>query len=232
MGGLKIVILAVAALAAVARVDAHQDLRDLYSQISEMKARIEALEQKVADLEAAGECTNEYDEAVRNTSQYGFTTGAVLTGDGTPFVIDVASAFSNASTLLDAVRLEAARVEAALGYEVFVAGAIRPLRQMTYGEFYDLDTDGRLIPPDGHINIYCCYDEPGGAGVTYAWRRIIQLEADTFQSRHVILHELYHVLGLAHPGDGSVAVMSGNLMYGPAWITGAAPITRHQRRPT
>jgi len=190
--------------------------------------RLEALEESVLDLQervrllesqAARNyhCAGEYDQAVAATSSYGFTTGAVRTWDGTPFVVDVASAFSNASALLDIVRVEAARVEDALGYQIFVAGSIRPLARLTYRQFYDMDDDGLLIPPDGHINVYCCYDDAtGGIGVAYAWRRIIQLHATPSEAVHIILHELYHMFGFVHPGDSPGIVMSTNLMHG-AW---------------
>ena len=218
----RVLLAAVLTLAATTFPDA-QDLDDLAADMARMRARIQALENRVADVEAALACGDEYEQALALTTIYGYETGVPFLWDGTPFVVDVAQAFSNADELLEAVEVEATRVKTALGFEVFVAGEVLPLRQLTYAQFYDLDTldpnAEQLTPQDQHIEFYCCYVDPDRAydapGVAYQWRRVAMLQRDAFQARHVILHELYHVLGFGHADDDFGVPMSDVLMYGP-----------------
>ena len=219
---MRVLLVAVLALAA-ATFTCAQDLDDLAADMARMRARIEALENRIAEVEAALACGNEYEQALAYTTIYGYETGVPFLWDGTPFVVDVAQTFSNADELLEAVAVESARVRMALGYEVFVAGEVLPLRRLTYTQFYDLDTldpdAQQLTPQDGHIEFYCCYVDPDRAydapGVSYPWRRVAMLQHEAFQARHIILHELYHVLGFGHSGEDLGVPMSADLMYGP-----------------
>ena len=120
------------------------------------------------------------------------------------------------TSFLTAVSDEAARIEAILGYEVFVAGDVLPLADLTSSELYYFDVGSQSVPPDQHIEIRCCYGEDSdSAGTSYAWWRIVLLENDAFQTRHIIIHELWHILGFTHPGNTPGVMMSGVLMYGP-----------------
>lgn len=162
------------------------------------------------------------------TYNYTSDTPMMRTWDGTPFVVDVSSRFSNADELLDAVAYEARRIEVALGYPVFVAGDILPLEDISETEELapwlgfppaSRGQPTRFIPPDGHVHVRCCHDEPDKAGTAHAsWRHIL-LQADPFQARHVIIHELWHMLGFAHLGETGWIEMSHTLMYGDGGLT-------------
>ena len=226
------VFLATVLALAAASFPCAQNLDDLAADMARMRARIEALEDRIADVEAALACGDEYEQALAYTTIYGYETGVPFLWDGTPFVVDVAQTFSNADELLKAVAAEAARVREALGFDVFVAGAAMPFRRLTHSQFYDLDTldpnAEQLTPREQHIEFHCCYDEHlDGAGVSYPWRRVVLLEPDAFQARHIILHELYHVLGFGHPGENWGVAMTDTLMYGPGLdANGSSQATR------
>lgn len=161
-------------------------------------------------------CTDEYMQALALTTVGGtLTTSVPALWDGTPFVVDVSSTFWNAEDLLDTIAEEAGEVRAALGYEVFVAGEVLPLPDVTKSQIVLVQSGRRLIPPDQRIEIRCC-DPAGGKGIGGAapWFRIIMLEDDAYRSRHAIIHELYHILGFTHPGEAPGVVMSYLLMSG------------------
>lgn len=133
--------------------------------------------------------------------------------DGVPFAVDISDSFDNAHELLDIVADEAARIEAALGYPVFVAGDVAPLPDLTAAQ---VET-GRAqpfeyLPPYGRIHVHCCISRR--AGMAWAWKRIVLLNPDPYQARHAIVHELWHLPGFDHPGSGWVemsnALMDGN----------------------
>ena len=163
-------------------------------------------------------CTDEYEQALAYATSNGFDSNyaAPAQWDGTPFVVDISSTFPNADDLLEVIGEEADRVYEALGYEIFVPGDVLPLGYIQEWQLIYLSSAYKLIPPAQHIHVRCCYDTtPESAGVAYPWWRVMLLENDAFQSRHIITHELYHLLGFSHPGDSQGIVMSDSLMYGP-----------------
>lgn len=150
------------------------------------------------------QCGDEHEQALAFTTENGvYNTSVPALWDGTPFVVDVSSAFSNANALLNAVSEEADRIRAALGYNLIVAGEVRTLA-----------ASGTELAMQQRIAIRCC--RPVGyptAGTAYPSRRSIILKAS--QARHIIIHELYHLLGLTHPGSEYDAIaMSDLLMRG------------------
>ena len=171
-------------------------------------------------------CTDEYEKA-RNLSivyidtvfgrlpfQYGDTVLSLW--DGTPFVVDISSTFTNADKLLEVLAEEAERIHAVLGYEIFVAGDVLRLADVTESQLIDLDSAFQLTPLDQHIDILCCYGpDPQVIGIANPRVRVVVLRNDAFWSRYAIIHELYHILGFVHPDETEGVVMSKELMYGP-----------------
>ena len=146
--------------------------------------------------------------------QYGDT--ALSLWDGTPFVVDISSTFPNADSLLEVVAEEAERIHAVLGHEIFVAGNVLQLANVTEPQITDPDSAFQLTPPDRHIDILCCYGpDPRIAGIANPWVRVVVLRNNAFWSRYAIIHELYHIFGFVHPGETEGVVMSEELMYGP-----------------
>ena len=162
-------------------------------------------------------CTDEREQAIEYATFSDYETAVPDLWDGTPYVVDVSSSFSNANELLDALAEEAELIHVVLGYEIFVSGNVLPLADLEDRQLWEnVNVASRLVPPDQHIEIRCCYGEDSSsAGTAYAWWRIILLENDEFQSRHIIIHELYHILGLGHPGNPPSIVMSDSMMRGP-----------------
>ena len=170
-------------------------------------------------------CTDEYDK-VRELSivyidtvfgrlpfRYGDAVYSLW--DGTPFVVDISSKFTNAQRLLAVVAKEAERIHAVLGYEIIVAGNVLRLADVTESQTRNPDSVLQLTPPDQHIDILCCYHpESQVSGVASPGARVIVLTNDPFWSRHAIIHELYHLLGFVHPDETEGVVMSEELMYG------------------
>ena len=170
-------------------------------------------------------CTDEYEQAVEYTVLEGYDTAVPVLWDGTPFVVDVSSTFLNADDLLDVIADEAARIDAVLGYEIFVAGDVLPLADLTASQLFLFDSGSQLVPLDQHIEIRCCYGaDTNKAGTSFAWWRMVLLENDAFQSRHIIMHELYHIFGFAHPDEDEGVVMSESLMRGPGHDAAGASI--------
>lgn len=136
--------------------------------------------------------------------------------DGVPFRVDVSSTFPNADRLLDAVADEASLIYELLGYRIFVAGDILPLEDLSTSQLEMISRVSLVnLPPDQHIEVRCCVGSNSTiAGTAYPWWRIVLLEPNDFQSRHIVLHELYHVLGFSHPDEPEGVVMSDALMYG------------------
>ena len=142
-------------------------------------------------------------------------SGGCPSGTGTPFVVDISSAFTNAQRLLAVVAKEAERIHVVLGYEIFVAGNVLRLADVTESQIRDPDSALQLTPPDQHIDILCCYNlDSQVAGVANPGARAIVLTNDPFWSRHAIIHEMYHLLGFVHPDETEGVVMSEELMYG------------------
>ena len=161
-----------------------------------------------ADVVDRHVCTDEREQAVEYAGQT-FAVPAVW--DGTPFIVDVSSSFPNAQALLNVVADEAARIYTALGYHVFVAGEVRrPVQDLVNVEILFFK------PRDQRIEIHCCYGEgSGSAGTAYPGWRLVLLDNNAFQSLHIMVHELYHMLGFKHPGESAGVEMSDLLMYGP-----------------
>lgn len=175
---------------------------------------------------AAHVCTDEHEKARGLSAGYVDTPhgwlpfqygkSVVSLWDGTPFVVDVSSTLHNADKLLAMVAEEANRIHAVLGYEIFVAGDVLPLTDATDSQLADLETSIQLTPPDQHIDVLCCYgNKPEVMGVANPHVRVIVLRNDAFGSTYAIIHELYHLLGFAHPGEARGVVMSEVLMRGP-----------------
>ena len=143
--------------------------------------------------------------------------------DGTAFVVDVDTTFDNADELMDIVEVEADKINHALGYYVFDAGEIVELPGW----------DSSESVPDGRIEVRCCapYEYPPGSGHKIAGladitnRKIGLVSNDDADRRYkwdmlppmtdsegALAHELWHILGFLHPGDGGVE-MSWNLMF-------------------
>ena len=151
--------------------------------------------------------------------------------DETAFVVNVDTTFPNADELMDIVEDEADKINHALGYYVFSAGEIVELPGW----------DSSESVPDGRIEVRCCIPDdyfitiPGGDGTLqavpsglaemqnrivwlishnepyYAWDMLPPMT----KSARVLPHELWHILGFMHPGEGGLA-MSQVLM----WMTG------------
>ena len=169
-------------------------------------------------------CADEHEQAVAYTTRDVNAAAVPDLWDGTPFIVDISSTFPNAYELIDVVAEEAERVRMIVGHEIFVAGDVLPLPDL---EKSALRAPSRhsLIPPAQHIEIRCCYGEGiSSAGTAFPWLRMILLENDNFQSRHIIIHELYHVLGFTHIGNSLGVVMSDSLMYGPGFTDLGASI--------
>ena len=192
-------------------------------EISELKERLAIVEDRLERLEAYRVadkyvCTDEYEQAIAySTPRRGtWKISVPALWDGAPFVVDISSTFPNAGELLDVIEDEAERIRGFLGYEIFVAGDVLPLADLTKAQLASVTQASQFIPPNQHIEIRCCYGEGiSSAGAAAASLRMILLENDDFQSRHIIMHELYHLLGFTHPGDSSGVVMSDSLMFGP-----------------
>ena len=198
-------------------------------ELSDLKERLAIVEQRLDRLETYRTvdkyvCTDEFEDAIAFATRDVNAAAVPDLWDGTPFVVDISSAFPNAGDLLDVVADEAERIHRVLGYEIFVAGDVLHLSDI---EKSDLRSPSRhqWIPPGQHIHIRCCYGAgSSSAGTSFAWLRVVLLENDSFQSRHIIIHELYHILGFTHPGDPPGVVMSNWLMYGPGYTALGASI--------
>lgn len=174
---------------------------------------------------AAYVCTDERDRARDLSTVYLDTSlgwlpfqhgePVVARWGGTPFVVDVSSTFPNADALLEVVAQEAAHIHAVLGYEIFVAGDVVRLADVTASDLTDPDVALQLTPLHPYIDVLCCYDgEPQVMGVANPHLRVVVLRNDAFGSRYAIVHEFYHLLGFVHPGGTEGVVMSEALMYG------------------
>lgn len=206
------VIVVAAVLVAGGGVTSAQETPELSvsERLESLEERLLDVEERLAVLESDRACANVYEQAVAYTTVNGkYNTSVPALWDGTPFTVDISSALPNASTLLDAVRQEAEKVEAALGYQVFVAGSVRPLENRTKSQ---LDNVLFWISPHQRIEIRCCY-HPGTA---YPWWRIILLptlandDAASIggHARINLIHELYHVLGFRHSDETEGVTMS------------------------
>ena len=186
------------------------------------RLEIEQAEQKIVDEYV---CMDEYEQAVAYATRDVNAAAVPDLWDGTPFVVDISSTYPNADELLDVVADEAERIYQVLGYEIFVAGDVLPLADIEDSDLWAFSRH-QWIPPEQHIHIRCCYGEDiSSAGISYAWLRVLLLENDDFQSRHIIMHELYHILGFAHPDQPYPdVVMSDSLMYGPGHTAFGASI--------
>ena len=159
-------------------------------------------------------CTDEYDKAMSHSTLG--TTGhsqrsVVESWDGTPFVVNVSSEFGNADELMDVVEDEADRIRHILGYRIFVPGNVLPLpRVESRDNFHDIV--GVLTPPTQQLHVICC-DEGIYAGYADALHRLIVLNSDEALAEGAILHELYHLFGFGHPGEGIGVPMSSALMW-------------------
>ena len=152
-------------------------------------------------------CTDEYQQAVNYITLGGHAAVEVVAApeewNGTPFVVDISSSFSNANELLEAVVEEAERVNQVLGYKIFEAGRVLPLTDINYTHVqYFIESSRQYIPPDQHIYMYCC-NERNVLGSAYPWWRLAILDNNPSSSRSIIMHELYHILGLTHSTNPS-----------------------------
>ena len=210
--GVAAAIITAAALAFATGGEA-DEVEDLKRRLAIVEDRLERLESYRAVDKYV--CTDEYEQAVAYATTDVKPAAVPDLWDGTPFIVDISSTFPNAYALLDVVADEADRIREFLGYEIFVAGAVLPLPDI---EKSALRAPSRhnLIPPAQHIEIRCCYGEDiSSAGTAFPWLRMILLENDGFQSRHIIIHEVYHLLGFSHPGETLGVEMSDSLMRGP-----------------
>ena len=199
----------------------------------ELKERLAGVERRLFIIEQRlnVRCTDERAQALDYATQDTFiqATSVPELWDGTPFIVDISSSFPNAHDLLDVVASEAEKVREFLGYEVFVAGDVLPLKDATAllvtvgntgettlstGEF------AQLLPPDQHIDIRCCDTRPGKSGWASPALRLVILKNDADKSNHIILHELYHLLGFRHPGNSPGVEMSAFLMWGGFYFNG------------
>ena len=165
-------------------------------------------------------CTDELERAIDYADRHVEDVAVPVLWDGEPFIVDISSALPGAYDLLEIVAEEAARIHDLLGYEIFVAGDIVPLPDLTTDQLEDYISTivANHLPPDQHIEIRCCIE--GGtstAGTAYAWWRIALLDYDALASRYVIIHELYHILGFSHPDNDRGVAMSELLMHGAGY---------------
>ena len=148
-------------------------------------------------------CGEQYEQAIAFTTENGLhNTSVPALWENVPFVVDVSGSFSNPNELLDAVAEEAGLIQQALGYNIIVAGKVRTLAMAV----------GVAMPQS--ITVECCFTEKHPvAGTAYTWMRRVKLKNSS--ARHIIIHELYHLLGLHHPRSGYDAIaMSDFLMRG------------------
>ena len=170
-------------------------------------------------------CSDEQERAIAFTTIPGWDISVPALWNGTPFMVDISDSFLNAHELLEIVRAEAERVQLALGYEVFVPGAVVPLEDATRSEIATVVTvqSRQLVPPPGRIEVRCCNSE--SAGTANAQTRMILLSEGPIPSMHIIMHEIYHLLGFSHSGSVDGIWMSEILQRGSRFFTG--PFTRH-----
>ncbi|MCY4515181.1 MAG: hypothetical protein OXC69_08640 [Candidatus Tectomicrobia bacterium] len=155
-------------------------------------------------------CSDEYSQALAFTSALGhFETSIPTLWDDIPFVVDVSSAFPNAEALLDVVAREADKIREALGYDIVLAGEVTGLDDYERRDIEAVEKGRQSLPPAQHVEIRCC-DELGSA---FPWFRVILLSPDDegVLARMAIIHELYHLLGFAHPGNTPGVSMSSDL---------------------
>ena len=158
-------------------------------------------------------CTDEREGAVGFSSIVDHDTAAPLAWNGTPFEVFVSSSFSNAHELLNAIVEEAARVRTHLGYEIFVAGGVIPMVDIEYDDLHAIGSEYALLPADYEIPFYCCDDRPGFGGHAQIFTRSAVLSTHPDSARHVVIHELYHLLGFDHPGDSETGVEMSDMLY-------------------
>ena len=199
-------------------------------RLTDLELRLEAVEQRLAELEWADSCEDTRQQALDFTTLDGaYETSVPALWNGTPFVVDVSNALPNADQLLELVGQEAAKIEASLGYQVFVAGEVKYLPNLDRTSVVFLASRGFANPPDQHIELRCC--DEGGVGTAFPWWRLIllpTLENDdaAFLGGHAVInlvHELYHLLGFVHQGEVGIE-MSDDLQSAlNVWYTTSTP---------
>lgn len=156
-------------------------------------------------------CTNEYEQAVAYARTWGLGNSIPELWNVIPFIVDISDSFDNAYDLLEMVKSEAERVRLAIGYDVFIAGDVIQLDDLSVTNVQALG----VLPPDQHVEIRCCHDgEPPSAGISYPQNRVVLLQNYSIPSKRLLMHELYHLLGFSHPGDVVGIEMSEILMTG------------------
>lgn len=222
-------------------------------EISELKERLAIVEQRLDRMEAyrivdKHVCTDENQQAFDFATNYaadyyGLNYSVPALWDGTPFIVDISSTFDNAHELLDVVTEESERIREFLGYEIFVAGDVLPLGDVSSSYLANDVPNSRIpefAPPRQHMEILCCETRDSPYATAFPSIRIATLsithpEHASIPSRNAIIHELYHLLGFVHPDDPVGVVMSDPLMHGDdkvkAWVTvddkrGWVPTTR------
>ena len=159
-------------------------------------------------------CTDERERVVDFVSLVDHDTAAPIAWDGMPFQVYVSSSFSDAHELLEAIAEEAERIHTYLGYEIFVAGDVIPMVDIAFSDIHAVASEAALLPADYEIPFYCCDTRPGKAGQAQVLTRTAVLSPNPGSARHIIMHELYHLLGFDHPdGDGSEGVPMSDVLY-------------------
>lgn len=157
-------------------------------------------------------CTDERERVIDFASLVDHDTAAPLAWDSTPFEVYVSSSFSNAHELLAAVTDEAERVHTYLGYELFVAGDVIPMMDISFRALHPVASEAALLPADYEIPFYCCDERSDAAGHAQIFTRTAVLSSRPGSARHVIIHELYHLLGFDHDG-GDEGVRMSDMLY-------------------
>ena len=214
--GLRAVARSVAALFLVLALLPGGAQGDAYQQPSLAEAlRVVASYTCTDEHESARSLSAVYLDTALGRLPFQYGQALVALWDGTPFVVDVSSSLRNASELLEVVAHEAEWIKAVLGYEIFVAGDVLQLADVSETQLTDPESASRLNPPHQHVDILCCYGpEPQVMGVANPHLRLVVLRNDPFGSRYAVIHELYHLLGFAHPGEPRGVEMSEALMHG------------------
>ena len=177
-------------------------------------------EEPALDVRSGHVCTDEYEQALSYTSDYGrFGTSVLGLWDGTPFIVDIDAALPNADELMYDIEREAELVRLVLGYDLFVPGDVLYLNRNTHDELAFSGPEAtHLLPLNGHIEIRCCVHgggPPGTTGLAYPWfRQTLLIEDSFFYARGALIHELYHLFGFVHPDEQPGVEMSSQLFWG------------------
>ena len=154
--------------------------------------------------------------------EYGAETASVW--DGTPFIVHVSNSLPDAESLLQAIAVEAHAIHRRLGYPVIAAGEVRSLPDVTSHDDVDRLLARRELMPLTHLEVRCCTDFYEYAlGIAHLRAGVVLMPSTScaagctidYRSKGqiILMHELYHLFGFSHPGDGIGVEMSDALNH-------------------